>query len=39
MSPARSPEERAAANAKLLERSARGKAAFASRRAKTAARR
>jgi DNA topoisomerase-1 len=32
MSPARSPEERAAANAKLLERSARGKAAFAARR-------
>ncbi|MGE5595557.1 MAG: DNA topoisomerase, partial [Hyphomicrobiales bacterium] len=32
MSPVRSSEERAAANAKLLERSARGKAAFAKRR-------
>jgi len=31
MSPARNPEERAKANAKLLERSARGKAAFAKR--------
>ena len=37
MPAARSPEERAAANAKLLERSARGKAAFASRRAKATA--
>jgi DNA topoisomerase-1 len=35
----RSPEERAEANKKLLERSARGKAAFASRRAKTGTRR
>ena len=31
MSPVRSPEDRAKANAKLLERSARGKAAFAKR--------
>jgi DNA topoisomerase-1 len=36
MVPARSPEERAKANAKLLERSARGKAAFAARRANAA---
>jgi DNA topoisomerase-1 len=35
----RSPEERAAANKKLLERSARGKAAFAARRAKAGTRR
>jgi DNA topoisomerase-1 len=39
MSPPRDSAERAAANAKLLERSARGKAAFASRRAKAGARR
>jgi DNA topoisomerase-1 len=38
MSPVRSPEERAQANAKLLERSARGKAAFAARRANASAR-
>ncbi|MBI2767867.1 MAG: type I DNA topoisomerase [Chloroflexi bacterium] len=38
MSPVRSPEERAVANAKLLERSARGKAAFAARRANAGAR-
>lgn len=37
--PVRTPEERAAGNAKLLERSARGKAAFASRRSKAPARR
>ena len=37
MSPIRTPEERAAGNKKLLERSARGKAAFASRRARTPA--
>jgi DNA topoisomerase-1 len=36
MSPARSPAEREAANAKLRERSARGKAAFASRRSRAA---
>jgi DNA topoisomerase I len=39
MTKAREPEEREAANKKLLERSARGKAAFASRRAKAPARR
>jgi DNA topoisomerase I len=37
MTPARAPAEREAANQKLLERSARGKAAFASRKAKAAA--
>lgn len=39
MAPARSPEEREKANAKLLERSARGKAAFAKRRENARARR
>jgi DNA topoisomerase-1 len=39
MSPARSPEDRANANAKLRERSARGKAAFAARRARNGGRR
>jgi ssDNA-binding Zn-finger/Zn-ribbon topoisomerase 1 len=38
MTKPRSAEERATANAKLLERSARGKAAFASRRPKAAGR-
>jgi DNA topoisomerase-1 len=37
MSPARPREEREAANLKLLERSARGKAAFARRKANAAA--
>jgi hypothetical protein len=37
MSPARPREEREAANLKLLERSARGKAAFAKRKANAAA--
>lgn len=39
MSPAREPAEREAANAKLKERSARGKAAYAKRRANAATRR
>jgi DNA topoisomerase-1 len=39
MTPARSPEEREEANRKLLERSARGKAAFAKRRANATGRR
>ena len=39
ITPARDPDERAAANAKLKERSERGKAAYATRRARSSAKR